>query len=266
MSDASGPGATAELFRLDGRVALVTGGAGKGFGSQVVRALASAGATVALSSRDLERAEARAAALRAEGLAAEALGLDLRDEASVRASVETLLDRHGRIDVLVNNASDNCLTPVESVSLEDWNRVVAVNLTGAMLLSRAVAPSMLASGAGTIINVASIYGVVSPDQRIYGDSGLNSPLVYGVTKAALLQMTRYLATYWAPAIRVNAITPGGLWNDQPADFVERYAAKTPLGRMAGPRDLEGAALFLASDASAWVTGQNLVVDGGWTAW
>ena len=135
-----------------------------------------------------------------------------------------------------------------------------------MLMSRAVAPHMLKQGRGVIVNISSIYGVVSPDQRIYGQSGINSPLIYGVTKAAVIQMTRFMATYWAPHIRVNCITPGGLYNSQDTGFVEKYVYRTPLARMAGSYDLKGAAAYLASDASAWVTGHNLVVDGGWTIW
>ena len=256
-----------ELFDLKGRLALVTGGANEGGdGRQIVEALAEAGALVIVTSRDPDKAESRADELSTRGFAAAGEALDLRDEASVDRAVRAIQEEHGPVDILVNNASDNCLDRIEDVSLEDWNRVLATNVTGAMLLSRAIAPTMLEKGRGNIINIASIYGVVAPDQRIYGDSGLNSPLAYGVSKAALIQMTRYLATYWAPTIRVNSITPGGLWNDQDEGFLEAYRQRTPLDRMAGPNDLKGAALFLASDASEWMTGANLVVDGGWTAW
>lgn len=256
-----------ELFDLSGRLALVTGGANEGgFGRQIVEALAEAGALVCVTSRDLDKAEHRAAELSGHGLSVFGKSLDLLEESTISNAVSSLLDEHGPVDILVNSASGNCLDPLETVAAADFDRVLATNVTGAMLLSRALAPAMFEKGSGVIVNVASIYGVVAPDRGIYGESGLNSPLAYGVSKAALIQMTRYLATYWAPKIRVNSITPGGLWNDQDEGFVDAYCRRTPLGRMAGPNDLKGAALFLASDASSWMTGGNLVVDGGWTAW
>lgn len=262
MSDPTKSSNTLDLFDLEGRVALVTGSAGKGYGAQAVQALADAGATVYLTSRKIKRAKHSCQ----KGLDVRALALDLEKEQSIADAVKTVIAEQGRIDILVNNACSNHLESFETISLEDWNRVLAVNMTGTMLLSRTTAPHMLAGEGGVIINLSSIYGIVAPDQRIYGSSGINSPLVYGMTKAALVQMTRYLATYWAPKIRVNCLTPGGLFNDQDEQFINNYVAKTPLGRMAGPNDLKGAILYLASNASAWVTGQNLVVDGGWTAW
>jgi NAD(P)-dependent dehydrogenase (short-subunit alcohol dehydrogenase family) len=255
-----------DLFCLKGRVALVTGGTGNGYGSQAVAALAEAGATVFITSRDQLRAQQTAAILRDKGLDVRGLALDLESEPSIAQVVETLVGETGRIDILVNNACSNHFESFETISLQDWNQVLAVNMTGTMLISRATAPHMLKNDGGVMVNLSSIYGVVAPDQRIYGESGTNSPLVYGMTKAALIQMTRYLATFWAPRIRVNCLTPGGLFNHQDEQFIGQYVAKTPLGRMAGADDLKGAILFLASDASAWVTGQNLVVDGGWTAW
>jgi len=255
-----------DLFCLEGRVALVTGGTGNGYGSQAVQALAEAGATVYITSRDLSRVQQTAEILRDKGLDVRGLTLDLECEHSISCVVDTLVSQTGCIDILVNNACSNHFESFETVSLKDWNQVLAVNMTGTMLISRAIAPHMQKNKGGVMINLSSIYGVVAPDQRIYGESGTNSPLVYGMTKAALIQMTRYLATFWAPRIRVNCLTPGGLFNHQDEQFVSQYVAKTPLARMAGPNDLKGAVLFLASDASAWVTGQNLVVDGGWTAW
>lgn len=258
-----------DLFDLKDRLALVTGAAETEdrYGPQVTLALAEAGALVVITSRDHDKAERRARVLSDQGFAVVGKRLDLLEPDGAERVVREVEEEHGVIDILVNNASDNCLDPVETVSLEDWSRVLEVNLTGAMRLARAVAPAMRSQDrGGVIINIASIYGVVAPDPGIYGDSGLNSPLVYGASKAALLQMTRYLATYWAPEIRVNAITPGGLWNHQDPVFVAAYERRTPLRRMAGPSDLKGAVLFLASDASEWVTGTNLIVDGGWTAW
>jgi len=255
-----------ELFDLSGRVAVVTGGANEKYGSQIAEALAEAGSEVTLTSRDGEKARRKAAEFARRGLRAEGAPLELTSERSVRGFVEGVLVRHGRIDILVNSAATVHLEPFEKASLDDWNRVLAVNVTGTMLMSRAVAPSMLERGKGVIVNLASIYGMVAPDQRLYGESGLNNPLVYGAAKAAIIQMTRFWAAYWAPRIRVNCITPGGLFTGQDPEFVKKYVSRTPLGRMAGPDDLKGAAVYLASDASEWVTGHNLVVDGGWTIW
>lgn len=255
-----------DLFDLTGRVALVTGGGGHGYGAQAVEALAEAGATVYLTSREPSRALQTTETLRGKSMDVHGLRLDLEDEQSILSAIDTIISERSRLDILVNNACSNHLESFETVSVNDWSQVLAVNITGTMLLSRAVAPHMLKCNGGVMINLSSIYGVVAPDQRIYGSTGINSPLVYGMTKASLIQMSRYLATFWAPKIRVNCLTPGGLYNHQDEQFVRNYEAKTPLGRMAGPEDLKGAVLYLASDASAWVTGQNLVVDGGWTAW
>ena len=255
-----------DLFSLENRVALVTGAAGRGYGKQIAEGLARAGAHVIVTSRELAKANKRAAELCARGWKASAAVLDQSREGSAIDCVKQIEADHGRLDILVNNAAANHLQSFEDVSLEDWNRVLHTNITGTLWVTRAVAPLMLEFGAGAIINLSSIYGLVSPDQRIYGDSGINSPLVYGVTKAAIIQMTRYWATYWAPKIRVNCITPGGLGDHQDKQFIANYIAKTPMGRMGQERDLEGAAVYLASDASKWMTGQNLIVDGGWTAW
>jgi len=230
-----------------------------------VEALAEAGATVILTSRCVEKAAAVAGLLRANGLKTEGEVVDLARPESVDSAVRSMVSRHGRIDILVNSAATNRLRSVEEMTVAEWNAVMAVNVTGTMLMSRAAAAAMGDCG-GVILNLSSIYGMVSPDPGIYGNSGLLSPLVYGVSKAALIQMTRYLAVYWAPRIRVNCITPGGLYAGQDPGFVEAYERRTPLGRMAGPHDLKGAVAFLASDAAQWITGQNLVVDGGWTVW
>jgi NAD(P)-dependent dehydrogenase (short-subunit alcohol dehydrogenase family) len=255
-----------ELFDLSGRVAMVTGGAGKGYGHQIAEALAEAGATVVITSRSAQKACDAAGDFTRRGLNVHAACLDLTRPENVEEVAAGVVDRYGRLDVLFNNAACNHLETLETVSIEDWERVLKVNVTGAMLMSRAVAPRMRTQGRGVIVNLSSIYGVASPDPRIYGDFAAPSPLVYGAAKAALIQMTRHMAVQWAPAIRVNCISPGGLLNGQDPRFVENYEAKTPLGRMAGPDDLKGTALFLASDASAWMTGQNLLLDGGWTIW
>ena len=253
-------------FSLDGRSAVVTGGAGYKYGSDIVCALAEAGAHVVLTSRDVNRAKEKAQEYRSGGLQVDGLKLDPEKEDGIKEFDSTALKLLGKVDILVNNACANHLEPFETVKVADWNRVLHVNVTAPMLLSRLLSKQMLVQGRGNIINISSIYGMVSPNQGIYGDSGLNSSLVYGVSKAALLQMTRHWSTMWAPTIRVNCISPGGFFDDQDPSFVKNYCERTPMGRMAGPGDLKGAALFLASDASAWMTGQNVVVDGGWTAW
>ncbi len=255
-----------ELFDLTDQVAIVTGGAGKGYGRQCVEALAEAGATVILTSRQEDKATAAAADFAAAGLNVEGAVLELAHPESIDRLVQQTADRHGRIDILVNNAVSNIMASVEEMTVDQWNGILAVNLTGPMLISRRVAAVMREAGSGSIVNISSIYGMVAPDPSIYGSSGLNSPLSYGVSKAGLLQMTRYLAVHWAPKIRVNSITAGGLFAGQDPTFFERYCARTPLQRMGDSDDLKGAVVYLAADASRWVTGQNLVVDGGWTIW
>ena len=258
---------TKELYDLNNRCAIVTGGAGEGYGAQIVEALGEAGAQVIITSRDLRKAVSKARWYKKEKkLKVEGRKLNLDSENNIIEFFDELNKKYKEIDILVNNATQNKLISLEKISLNDWNEVFSVNITGTMILTRSIAQNMLKRKSGTIINISSIYGFLSPDQRIYGNSGLNSPLIYGITKAALIQMTRYLATYWAPYIRVNCISPGGLFNNQPSDFIEKYEDKTPLGRMAGPDDLKGIALFLASDASKWITGQNYIVDGGWSIW
>ena len=255
-----------ELHDLGGRVALVSGAAGTGFAAHIVEALAEAGAKVLLTSRDAEKAEASAEAFRARGFEVRGAAMELADEPSILAAVDAAVSAFGGIDILFNAAAAIRMESVEAVAIDDFNRTLATNVGGTLALSRAVAPHLLARGGGSIVNLSSIYGVVSPDPRIYGDSGLNSPLVYGASKAAIEQMTRYLSVHWAPKIRVNCIAPGGLFNHQSEAFVERYRYRTPLERMGEGDDIKGIALYLASDASAWVTGQNFMVDGGWTAW
>ena len=254
------------LHDLSGRVALVTGAAGFGFAGEIVEALAEAGARVMLTSRDVVKAERSAAAFRDRGLPVEGTVLELADEATAEAAIEETVARFGGLDILVNAAAAIRMESVETVTLEAFNRTLSANVGGTLAVSRAAATHLRERGKGSIVNLSSIYGVVAPDPRIYGESGLNSPLVYGASKAAIEQMTRYLAIHWAPGIRVNCVAPGGLYNRQDEAFVERYNYRTPLGRMGAPHDIKGIALFLASDASAWVTGQNFMIDGGWTAW
>ena len=264
---------------LRGRLAVVTGGAGI-LGSRFCRDLARHGARVVIADADAGRATALAEELARDEHAtgtARATTIDLADEESVAAWAQDVLDSDGVPDVLVNNAaakSPSFFAPVESFPLPDWNAVMAVNVTGVFLTLRAFAHRMAERGSGSIVNVGSIYGVAGPDQRIYDGSwyeemggAINTPLVYSASKAALGGITRWAATRWGPAgVRCNTLVPGGVRSGQNDVFVERYSQRVPMNRMAEKRDISGALLFLASDASAYVNGHSLVVDGGLTAW
>jgi 2-deoxy-D-gluconate 3-dehydrogenase len=268
-----------DKFRMDGRVAVVTGGAGL-LGAEFCRTLADAGASVVVADLDVAGAENVASGLRAAGEQAIGLGLDVTQIESVTRAVSHVRAEHGRVDVLVNSAAldpkfdpahhERAANAFEDYPLEMWNQALAVNLTGMFLCSQAVSRPMLEQGSGVIINICSTYGLVGPDQRIYARPGKPrqfKPVYYSVTKAGVLGMTRYLATYFAgTGLRVNALTPGGVFNDHDDGFVANYSARTVLGRMARRDEMNGALLFLASDASSYMTGSNLIVDGGWTAW
>jgi 2-deoxy-D-gluconate 3-dehydrogenase len=273
---------TLDKFDLSGRVAVVTGGAGL-LGAEFCRTLAEAGAAVAAVDLNAAAAGKVADELTAAGYRARAVPADLTNPASVQAMAKTVLDAFGRLDVLVNSAAldpkfdaaalAKGLTPgrFEDFPLEQWNAALNVNLTGAFLATQACVAPMLAQGKkGSIINICSTYGLNGPDQRIYLKDGKRlafKPVYYTVTKAGILGFTKYLAAYYmGTEIRVNALTPGGVFNDHDETFVTNYSAKTILGRMAKKDEMNGALLFLASEASSYMTGGNLVVDGGWTAW
>jgi NAD(P)-dependent dehydrogenase (short-subunit alcohol dehydrogenase family) len=278
--------ATKDLFDLTGRVALVTGGAGF-LGTEFCQALASAGAHVVVADIDKQAAADLADSLNARWPLAPAktpramgIGADVSKPEPVQSMLAATLRVFGRLDVLVNSAaldpkfdaqhSGAHTDAFERYPLEAWNRALEVNLTGMFLCCQAAVAPMLSQDAGVIINVSSIYGLVGPDQRIYkrgGEPPQYKPVYYSVTKAGVLGLTRYLATYYAGKnIRVNALTPGGVFNQHDQAFVEAYSARTVLGRMAEKDEMNGALLFLASDASSYMTGANLVVDGGWTSW
>ena len=260
-----------ELMNLQGRVALVTGGAGH-IGTAIGEALAELGAAIAVL--DMAGCEAVAERLH-ETYSVNTLPVqvDLNEEPAVRAAPGTVVERLGRLDILVNCAGfgraaklEGWVTPFEQQSADTWRKALEINLTASFVLTQACTPALRASGHGSVVNISSIYGMVGPDMRLYEGSDRGNPAAYAASKGGLLQMTRWLATVLAPDIRVNAITPGGVWRNQPQDFLDRYNARTPLGRMATEEDLKGAAAYLASDLSAYVTGHNLVVDGGWTVW
>ena len=255
-----------ELFRLDDRVAIVTGGAGR-LGFQMGSALNEAGAHVVLASRNTARCKEKAAQL--AGPACIGLHVDITEKDTVQAMVADVLKHFGRIDILVNNAGGAVLASFETMSPEEFRKTIDLNQTGTFLCSQAVLDPMKRQGKGAIVNIASIYGVVGADQRIYEDSGLNSPINYAAAKGGVVNMTRYMASYLAPyKIRVNGIGPGGFFEvtDKNRGFAEHYFHRTMLGRQGSDTDLKGAILYLTSDASAYVTGHTLMVDGGWTAW
>lgn len=268
-----------DYFRLSGRSAIVTGGAGL-LGWEFCRVLAHASAHVILADKDQSSAERLLAEHQELGLDIVYFPLDVTDPSSCSELIEFALEQYSGVDILVNSAAlDPKFDPdhagqqtnrFEEFPLKSWQQAVDVNLTGMFLVTQAVAHSMAEAGKGSIINICSTYGLVGPDQRIYqkpGEGERYKPIYYSVTKAGVLGFTRYLAAYYqGTEIRVNALTPGGVFNDHDDAFVEAYAARTILGRMARKDEMSGALLFLASDASSYMTGANLVVDGGWTAW
>lgn len=272
-----------EKFDLNGRAAVVTGGAGL-LGTEFCRTLAEAGATVAVVDLNKDKCVAVAADLVKAGYKAAGIATDITDQASVNAMVDRVVGEFGRLDVLVNSAAlDPKFDPdavakgiapgkFEEYPLDQWNAALNVNLTGTFLVTQGCVKQMVAQGnKGSIINICSTYGLNGPDQRIYrkadGSQPAFKPVYYTVTKAGIVGFTKYLAAYYMETeIRVNMLTPGGVFNNHDELFVKNYSAKTILGRMARRDEMNGALLFLASDASSYMTGNNVVVDGGWTAW
>jgi NAD(P)-dependent dehydrogenase (short-subunit alcohol dehydrogenase family) len=257
-------------FILKNQVAIVTGGAGR-LGPKFGEALAEAGAYVVLT--DLDEKKGREAARRISRRLNGKVSfqpVDVTEEHSIQALVRSVVKKFKRIDILVNAAmglGKKFYSSVDSYRWDDWNHVMTVNVGGTFLCSRAVAKEMKKQKRGSMINIGSIYGVVAADQKIYGKSGINSPASYAASKGAVINLTRYLAVYWAPfGIRVNAISPGGVYDGQEKGFVQKYSSRAPLGRMLDRDELKGAIVFLASPASSYITGHNLLVDGGWTAW
>jgi len=263
-----------KLFDLKDKTFLVVGG-GRNLGYDMALALAEANATGVITSRTAERAQSTAKQIAdATGQRVEGESLNATDEQDVQRVIAHTVEQFGRIDVLINNVggatrADGEPLKLEQRQLNDWQRLMNTNVTAPFLLCKHIAPVMREQKGGSIINIASIAGIVGRDRRMYSDSGLNPQEVdYAAAKSAVIGMTRDVAATLGPdGIRVNAISPGGFERGQPEKFIDLYSNRTMLGRMGRDGvDLKGAALFLASDASAYVTGHNLVVDGGFTVW
>lgn len=269
-----------DLFDLSGKTAIVTGGAGI-LGRGFCRALAEYGASVAIVDVQQKAAEDAAAEIAAKVPRDRLLPVacDVADPGSVAAMMKTVTGQFGAVHVLHNNAATKTddlqafFEPFEDYKLDTWRKVMAVNIDGMFLVAQAVGRQMIAQGTGgSIIQTASIYGIVGPDRRIYEGSSylgreINTPAVYSASKAAVIGLARHLAAAWAEhRIRVNVLTPGGIESGQNETFRQRYSARVPLGRMGKASELHGALLFLASDASSYMTGQNIIVDGGLTSW
>jgi NAD(P)-dependent dehydrogenase (short-subunit alcohol dehydrogenase family) len=270
------------LFSLEGKVAVVTGALGL-LGRQHCIALLHAGAHVVAVDLDGDRSSAFASELGQlyPDRSCVAVSADITDRASVIRLRDEVLAHFGTADVLVNNAAINDmvedpaaateLSRFENYPLDLWRRCLDVNVTGTFLCSQVLGSWMAEQGSGSIVNIASTYGTVAPDQSLYrrpdGSQSFFKSAVYPTAKGAVLSLTRFLAAYWGGSgVRCNALSPGGVLNGQEPHFIENYSRRTPLGRMAAPSDYRGAIVFLASDASRYMTGANLVVDGGWTIW
>jgi NAD(P)-dependent dehydrogenase (short-subunit alcohol dehydrogenase family) len=262
------------LFDLNGRTAIVTGGGGI-LGTYFCKGLAAYGANVIVVDKVEEAAQKTAAQLSGK---AKAIAIDITDESQIADMVKSVEKDYGKIDILHNNAATKpadlarFFDPVEEFDMDVWQEIMRVNMDALFMVAKHVGGAMAKAGKGSIIQTASIYGVVGPDQRIYEGSEylghqINTPAVYSASKAGVVGLTKYLATYWAEkGVRVNTLTPGGVESGQNETFKQKYGARIPLGRMAQPEEMVGALVFLASDAASYITGQNIIIDGGLTAW
>lgn len=264
---------TPDLFSLQGKKIAITGAAGH-LGSALAAAVADAGADLCLVDRDAAGLEAATANLEAktEG-AIEVFVADLEDEVSRKAFVETLGSKISSLDGLVHNAAfvgtsdlEGWAVGFKDQSLETWRRALEVNVTAPFHLAQLMLPLLEAASAPSVVTIGSVHGVVGPDWRLYKGLEMANPAAYAASKAALIHLTTWLATTLAPHVRCNSVSPGGLERSQPSEFVTRYQERTPLGRMGSENDIVGAINYLLSDASSYVTGQNIVVDGGYSTW
>ena len=271
-----------DLFDLADRVAIITGGTGF-LGQQHAQAIGSAGGIPILADIRLDNVEPGSSKWNENfGDKACAVQVDITQSESIRALLKYVIDKFGRIDILINNAANNPkmeknsdveFSRLEQFPLKQWQSDIAVGLTGAFLCSQIIGSEMARRKQGVIVNVASDLAVIAPDQRLYRQPGLPDdkqpvkPITYSVVKTGLIGLTRYLATYWADCgVRVNAISPGGVYNNQPEEFVQRLSNLIPMGRMANADEYQAAIIYLCSDASSYMTGTNLIVDGGRSSW
>ncbi len=263
----------AELMNLEGRRALITGATG-GIGRVIAQTLAELGADLLLVDRPGSDYGTLAQELsRFRRVRVESIDCDLEVQGDRDRLIDSVRKHASGLDVLVNNAAfvgtsdlPGWVTEFERQSVDTWRRALEVNLTAAFDLAKGLTPVLKRSRGAAIVNIGSSYGTYGPDYRLYEGTAMGNPAAYAASKGGLIQLTRWLATTLAPHVRVNAISPGGVFRNQPAVFVGRYAARTPLGRMATEDDFRGAIGYLASDLSRYVTGQNLAVDGGWGVW
>ncbi|PKM82388.1 MAG: short-chain dehydrogenase [Firmicutes bacterium HGW-Firmicutes-14] len=250
------------LFSLEGKVAIITGGAGL-LGKETAKGLCDFGAKTVVADISLDKAQAVVDGL--QGVAT-AEFIDISDE----KSVEDLISKYEKIDIWINNAYPRTAdwgVKFENIPVQSWRQNVDMHLNGYFICCQKAAQKMREVQSGTIINIASIYGMLGPDFSIYQGTNLTMPAAYSAIKGGIINLTRYLATYLAADnIRVNCISPGGIFDNQQESFVTAYCNRTPMARMACPRDIAGPILFLSSNASSYITGQNLIADGGWTAW
>jgi len=262
------------LFDLSNKIAIVTGAAGQ-LGGEYVLTLLSAGSRVAAFDVWLDNPKSKLKNITSERLIS--LKVDITDKRSIQQGLGALLSRFGNPNVLINNAAidappnatEQDTGPFESYPESSWQTMMDVNLKGMFLCCQVIGGYMAKTGGGSIINISSIYGMLSPDQRIYEykKKPFFKPAAYSVSKAGVLNLTRYLAGYWAKQnVRVNTLTLGGVFNNQDETFLKNYTSKVPLGRMAREDEYNGAILFLASDASSYMTGSNLIIDGGYSCW
>ena len=261
-----------DLMSLKGRRALITGATG-GIGQEIALTIAELGGDLLLVDRpSSDYGLVTQKIFDNWDVNIECIDCDLENEASRNYLIDKAIKSDKNLDILINNAAfvgesnlEGWVEDFDKQSLETWNRALEVNLTAPFHLSQAFIPLLRKNNNGSIINIASIYGMNAPDYSLYEGTNMGNPAGYSASKGGLIQLTSWLATTVSPDIRVNSISPGGVWRNQPSKFVERYESRTPLGRMATEEDFKGVVAYLASDLSAYVTGQNIVVDGGWTA-
>ena len=261
-----------KIFDLSRKVVVIIGAAGL-LGTQYAEAFCQAGAYIVLADKEFLKSKKLGKKLEQKyGNVIMPIIVDLTSKKSIQSMTSKIVKKFSRIDILINNAmyresKKDRSGPFEKFPLETWNKVISVNITSMFLCCQEIGKVMVKQKRGVIINISSIYGIVGADQRIYGKSGINSSVAYAATKSAILNFTRYLASYWNnTGIRVNTLSLGGVENNQDSSFIKNYSYKTMLGRMARKDEYIGAILFLSSDASSYMTGSNLIVDGGWTTW